>query len=232
MLVSIVVPALNEETAIGPLLARLRRLSGEFEVIVVDGGSTDGTAEAVQRSGCTLLACERGRGRQQAAGARHARGEAFWFLHADSVPPADAVERIVEALRDPAVAGGNFRLCFDGELRSARQLTAIYPWLRMLGLCYGDSGIFVRRSVYEAAGGFQPFALFEDVDLVRRIRRHGRFRTLEAQLKTSSRRFENRNFALMFAHWTLLQTLYWAGVHPNRLARWYAPVRQGGRASR
>ncbi|HYP12299.1 MAG TPA: hypothetical protein VEQ63_00120, partial [Bryobacteraceae bacterium] len=99
------------------------------------------------------------------------------------------------------------------------------PWLRVLGLCYGDSGIFVRRAAYEQVGGFQSYPLFEDVDLVHRIRRVGQFRTLPEKLITSSRRFEHQNFAVMFAQWTALQMLFWAGVSPHRLARLYRPVR-------
>jgi hypothetical protein len=167
-----------------------------------------------------------GRGPQQAAGAAIARGDVLWFLHADSLPCPAALHGIEKALTDERVAGGNFSLCFDGEVRSARKLTLIYPYLRLLGLCYGDSGIFVRRTVYETIGGFRPYPLFEDVDLVRRIRKAGRFRTLDQKLVTSSRRFEHRIFVLMFAEWTALQLLYWAGVSPHRLARLYAPIRR------
>jgi GT2 family glycosyltransferase len=122
--------------------------------------------------------------------------------------------------------GGNFGLTFDGPSRAARQLTAIYPALRWLNLCYGDSGIFVRRSVYEAVGGFRAFAVFEDLDLLKRLRRAGRFVHLKTRIVTSSRRFENRNFAGMWMHWTALQVLYWAGVPPNTLARWYGHARR------
>jgi GT2 family glycosyltransferase len=125
----------------------------------------------------------------------------------------------------PLWPGGNFGLTFDGTSRAARQLTAIYPVLRWLNLCYGDSGIFVRRTIYDAIGGFQPFALFEDLDLLKRLRRAGRFVHLKTRIITSSRRFEKKNFALMWAHWTTLQLLYWGGVPPNLLARWYRHAR-------
>ncbi|HEX8187073.1 MAG TPA: hypothetical protein VF586_01900, partial [Pyrinomonadaceae bacterium] len=100
-----------------------------------------------------------------------------------------------------------------------------YPRLRLLGLAYGDSGFFVRRAAYERAGGFKPFPLFEDLDLLRALRRQGRFVQAEACVVTSSRRFEGRSFALTFARWSLLQCLYWLGVSPHTLARLYAPVR-------
>jgi len=94
-----------------------------------------------------------------------------------------------------------------------------------LGLRYGDSGIFVRRTAYERVGGFAAYPIFEDLDLLRRLKTEGRFVTLPGPLITSSRRFEGRNFALVFGRWALMQILYWAGVHPRRLGRLYEPVR-------
>ena len=162
------------------------------------------------------------------AGTLEASGDVLWFVHADTVPPAHALADIERHLQDTSVAGGNFGLLFDGSSRAARQLTAIYPFLRSLGLCYGDSGIFIRRSVYEAIGGFRPLALFEDLDLLRRMRKAGRFVHVASRIRTSSRRFEKQNFAIMWLHWTTLQILYWCGVSPNWLARWYRHVRSAG----
>src|SRR3974390_1962717 len=150
---SIIVPTLNEERSIARTLAALGALAGDKEIIVVDGGSRDRTLD--RAAPAAMVHSEPGRGVQMHAGAREARGEVLWFVHADTVPPVAALDEIRRALADPAVAGGNFHPLFDGESRSARQLTRIYPWLRLLGLSYGDSGIFVRRSVYEAAGGFR-----------------------------------------------------------------------------
>jgi rSAM/selenodomain-associated transferase 2 len=224
--ISIVIPTLNEEAGIGRLLSTLRQLPSErCEIIVVDGDSSDGTA-GIAAAEARVLRSERGRGRQQAAGAAVATGEVLWFLHADCVPGPEALEAIRQALSESEVAGGNFGLCFDGGGRPARHLTVIYPWLRRLGICYGDSGIFVRRSVYERVGGFRSYALFEDLDLVSRVRKIGRFQTIDCTLTTSSRRFEGRSFSLIFARWTLLQILFWMGVHPDRLARLYPAVRR------
>lgn len=222
---SVIVPTLNEAPCIERTLHALRNLEGEPEILVVDGGSDDDTAQRAKSSGVCVLTAERGRGSQMHAGALATAGDALWFLHADTVPPPHASSEILAVLADPRVAGGNFRLAFDGATRKARQLTAIYPHLRRLGLCYGDSGIFVRRSAYLAAGGFRSYALFEDLDLIRRLKRIGRFVHLECEITTSSRRFEGRNFALMWIHWIALQTLYWAGVSPNLLAQWYRHVR-------
>ena len=225
-MVSIIVPALNEASQIGDTLRALQALEGEKEILVVDGGSEDQTVEVAVRAGVSVLQSARGRGAQQHAGALNAHGNVFWFVHADTIPPPHAISEIVGALNDSSVVAGNFGLLFHGDSRAARQLTAIYPALRWLNLCYGDSGIFVRRTVYDAIGGFRPFAIFEDLDLLKRLRKAGRFVHLNTRIVTSSRRFENRNFAVMWAHWTVLQILYWAGVHPNVLARWYRQARR------
>lgn len=226
MRVSIVVPALNEAEDIADTLRGLQQLEGEKEIIVVDGGSADETRAIAAAQGATVLSAAPGRGTQMHAGALQAAGEALWFVHADSIPPKHALAEIRRSLADPSVAGGNFGLLFDGPSRAARQLTAIYPALRILGLCYGDSGIFIRRATYERIGGFRPIALFEDLDLLRRMRGAGRFVHLPSRILTSSRRFEQRNFAMMWLHWSALQILYWCGVSPNWLARWYGRARR------
>jgi rSAM/selenodomain-associated transferase 2 len=229
---SVVIPALNEAHSIGPTLdavfGAVRGAARGAEVFVVDGGSTDATAEIARRRGATLVTSERGRGLQMHAGACAAGGDALWFVHADTRPPAGCAELIAEALADPSIVAGNFDVLFDGRRRAARFLTWLYPRLRRLGLCYGDSAIFVRRETYRRIGGFRPFPVFEDLDLVRRLRREGRVAHVRAAVTTSSRRFEGRSFALTFARWAVLQTLYWLGVHPRTLGRMYAPVRGAG----
>jgi rSAM/selenodomain-associated transferase 2 len=222
---SIIIPTLNEVRSIKATLDAVAQVRGRVEVIVVDGGSSDGTLEILRERGARVIQSECGRGAQMHTGARVTEGEAIWFLHADTIPPMDAAERINEALRDATVAGGNFCVRFDGARRAARFLTWLYPQLRKLGLCYGDSGIFVRRDAYNSVGGFKPFPIFEDLDLVRELKRVGRVIRLPAQVITSSRRFEGRSFALTFTRWSALQVLYWLGVHPRKLDRLYAPIR-------
>ena len=225
MQVSIIIPTLNEEQALGPTLESLSQLNSTPELLIVDGGSQDATVEIAQSRGIRVLRTTQGRGAQLQAGAAATQGDALWFLHADTCPPPDAAERVQEALIDPAIAGGNFTLCFDGQTRSARLLTRMYPHFRKLGLSYGDSGIFCRRSAYDAAGGFRPFPIFEDLDLIKRLKREGRFIHLPCTITTSSRRFEGRSFTWTFARWTALQILYWLGISPHALGRVYAPIR-------
>ncbi len=226
MLLSIIIPTLDEAPVIGATLAALATLRGPLEVIVVDGGSRDATVEIARTQGAHVLTSERGRGTQLHAGAGVARGDVLWFLHADTLPPVDAIAQIDAALaHDAGAVGGNFAIRFDGPDAPARFLTWLYPKLRRLGLCYGDSAFFVRRTVYAQVGGFQAFPIFEDLDLLRRLWRRGRFVHLDAEVVTSARRFAGRNFVLTFARWAILQGLYWLGVHPRTLCRLYAPVR-------
>jgi rSAM/selenodomain-associated transferase 2 len=229
-LVSVIIPTLDEAHSIGATLRALtrHRHGGRVEVIVVDGGSADATREIAREHGAQIILSARGRGAQMHAGATIARGNALWFLHADTIPPPDAPQLILDALRqDARIVGGNFTINFDGTRFAARFMTWLYPQLRRLGLCYGDSAIFVRASVYRAVGGFKPFPVFEDLDFVRRLRARGRLVHLGAPVVTSSRRFEGRSFAFTFARWSFLQALYWLGVSPHTLSRLYAPVRRG-----
>jgi rSAM/selenodomain-associated transferase 2 len=226
MRVSIIVPALNEAACIAYTLASLCELQGQKEIIVVDGGSHDETCLIARQHGALVITAPRGRGTQMREGASHATGEVLWFVHADTVVPQEALAQIESALKDESASGGNFGLLFDGDSRAAKWLTVIYPHLRYLGLSYGDSGIFVRRSVYEDIGGFNAVPLFEDLDLLRRLRKYGHFVHLESRIVTSSRRFEQRNFTVVWLHWTALQVLYWFGVPPKILADWYGHARK------
>jgi len=228
---SIIIPVLNEAHSVGAMLDAVKEVRGRIEVIVVDGGSRDRTIEIVQRRGVNVIKSDRGRGIQLHKGACVARGEALWFLHADTIAPLMAAELIAGALNKEEVVGGNFRVRFDGKRRAARFMTWLYPRLRKLGLLYGDSGIFVRRETYHSIGGLKPFPIFEDLDLVRRLKRVGRMVEIPLEVLTSSRRFEGRSFVLTFARWAVLQGLYWLGVHPRRLARMYGPVRHARKSS-
>ena len=225
--ISVIIPALDEEASLGATLDALAGLHVPVEVIVVDGGSQDHTLALARSRGVMAFGAGRGRGVQMHAGARAARGDVLWFLHADTLPPADAPARIAEALSDPGVVGGHFRLRFDGPRWAAHFLSGLQPLFTLMGLVYGDSGIFVCREEYERVGGFRPFPLFEDLDLVRRLRRIGRLIRVPATVIASSRRFtQGRSFTLLFARWVVLQLLYWLGVPLNTLARHYAPVRR------
>ncbi|MBI3512813.1 MAG: TIGR04283 family arsenosugar biosynthesis glycosyltransferase [Proteobacteria bacterium] len=224
--ISVILPVLNEA-------ANLRRLlpivtADAHEAIVVDGGSADGSADIAAALGARVLHGTRGRGNQLIRGAGAARGEVLLFLHADSDFPAGGLAALARLLRgDPALVGGCFRLIFDGSDGFSRWLTGFYAWLRRRGVYYGDSGIFVRRTVYDTIGGFQPLALMEDFNLVRRLERHGPTGTvIEPPLVTSSRRFHGRHPVAIVAGWLRIHVLYGLGVTADRLAVLYDSERR------
>lgn len=230
-MISVVIPTLNEVESLPPLLTVLCDETAEHETIVADGGSSDGTVEIALASGATVISASPGRGAALRAGAQRASGNILLFLHADSTFPAGGLQRIEEVLAaDPCVVGGNFPVVFDGESRFSHWLTRCYSRVRRLGFYYGDSGIFVRRSAYDAVGGFRPIAVMEDLDFVRRLERAGKTCCIDAPaLITSSRRFEGRCPAEIIFGWVKLHVLFCLGVSPDRLAEIYrmdAPERQ------
>jgi len=158
------------------------------------------------------------------AGARAATGDVLLFLHADTLLPADAASAVEEALRDPWVVGGRF----DVRLGSPRAMLRLVEALmnlrsRLTGISTGDQAIFVRRDVFEAMGGYAEIPLMEDVEFTGRLKRRGRLAALRLRVTTSARKWERdgilRTILLM---WTL-RFLYWTGVSPARLHRWYYP---------
>jgi len=221
--ISIVVPALDEAENLAARLPDLAVREPGAEVLVVDGGSRDGSRAVAARSpGVVWLESLRGRARQMNAGARAARGDVVLFLHADTRLPDGAGAAIVQALADPAIVGGRFDVRFD----SARPVMAIVAWFmnrrsRLTGIATGDQAIFVRRTVFEALGGYADIPLMEDVELCARLKRRGRLACLPLRVTTSARKWERegplRTIALMWA----LRFLYVAGVAPERLHRWY-----------
>jgi rSAM/selenodomain-associated transferase 2 len=223
MMISIIILTLNEECSLPSLLDAICQQEVDHEVIVVDGGSRDRTLEIARSYAVRILPSPPGRGNGICVGAKEARGDVLFFLHADSMLLPRALNSINEVLlANTEIIGGNFRLVFDGDTPFSRWLTRSYAWIRAIGFYYGDSGIFVRRSVYEALGGFRPIALMEDLDFVRRFERFGQTCCIkDPHLITSSRRFERHHPLQMVYLWIWLHALFWLRVSPDRLAEIY-----------
>lgn len=221
-MLSVIIPALNESTAIAATLESLQALRAHrHELIVVDGGSSDDTA-AVAAARCDrVLQAERGRARQMNAGAAAARGELLWFVHADTLVPARALEALTAALAQGR-RWGRFDVRLSGTAPSLRLIAwAMNRRSCLTGVATGDQGIFVERALFEAVGGFPDIPLMEDVALCKRLRRHSRPACLPGPLVTSSRRWERdgvwRTVLLMWR----LRLAYFLGADPRRLHRAY-----------
>ena len=223
---SIVVPTWRDDAALARLLPQLAALRPRAaEVLVVDGAASAATRALVSAAGATWIASPPGRGTQLNRGARAARCETLWFVHADAVVPVAAVAAIAGAVAAGVVAGA-FRFRFGGQ-RGATQrfLERCIAWRGALGMVYGDQALFVRRAAFERAGGFAEEPLFEEVPLVRALRRAGGFRVLDESVEVSPRRWEKAGYWRRTVENRLLALGYSAGVSPRRLARWYRRAR-------
>lgn len=221
--ISIVVPVYNEEAAIGGLLDNLG-VQGFAEVIVVDSGSTDRTAELASPR-ARLIRSEIGRATQMNAGAAAASGETLLFLHADVRLEEGSLDQIRRAMEDASIVGGNFDIRYEGNDWAAGAFTRINRWRRRWGIFYGDSGIFCRRSAFEELGGYRLWPIMEDYDFARRLSKAGRLALLEFPIWVSGRRWRNSGLFRTLWSWFLIQGLYCLGVPPHLLARLYRHVR-------
>jgi rSAM/selenodomain-associated transferase 2 len=156
------------------------------------------------------------------AGAARSRGDTLLFLHADTRLPPGATRAIADALADPAVVGGRFDVRFDPDRPALRVIAAFMNGRsRLSGISTGDQALFVRRTTFEALGGFADIALMEDIELSRRLRRAGRLACLRQRVTTSSRKWATEGVARTVLLMWALRLAYWSGVAPERLHRWY-----------
>ncbi len=223
---SIIVPMLNESESIAATLKRLRASAPDAEIIVVDGGSADGSPDAARGFCDILIRSPRGRARQLNAGAARASGEVLAFVHADTLVPSTFAADIDAAVSNPRVVGGRFDLQLDaagpacwliGRLISLRS--------RISRTGTGDQAIFVRRRIFDAVGGFPEMDICEDLDFARRLKRAGSIACLRSRVVTSARRWQRGGLIRTVLRMWIIRFCYLAGVSPARLRRWYADVR-------
>jgi rSAM/selenodomain-associated transferase 2 len=223
MRLAVIVPALDEEQSLLRNLPRALELGDEL--VVSDGGSSDGTVEVARRLGARVVEGAPGRGPQLNRGAAASEAEILLFLHADSLPPPEAGEAIRRAVADGA-EGGGFEVRFEGSSTWMRRGTRLVNLrTRWSKLPLGDQGHFVTRAVFEQMGGYRDWPILEDLDFARRLRRRDRLVILPLAMRTSSRRYLKRGILrTVVVNW-LIWLLYLAGVSPHRLAGLYRQVR-------
>jgi len=220
---SIIIPALDEAENIGATLDSLQPLRRRgVEIIVADGGSSDDTATLAREHADQVLVSLPGRARQMNAGAAAARGEILCFLHADSRLPEGADGLIVEGLARSRRSWGRFDVAIAGTHPMLRVIAQLMNWRsRLSGIATGDQGLFLTRSLFEAAGRFPDIALMEDIALTRQLRRYGPPLCIAHRLTTSGRRWEKHGLWRMVLLMWRLRLAYWLGADPDRLARQY-----------
>ena len=235
MRLSVILPVLNEARRIGSRLRELRAQDALHEIILVDGGSTDGTLGEARESmrgfdggaPVKIVHAPRGRASQMNAGARTSEGDVLLFQHADTVLPAEVVSHVRKTLSASQVVAGAFRTWtvndtdrpFPKALLHLADLRSRYS-----GLPYGDQALFVRREVFFHVGGFPEQPLMEDLELARRLRCEGRVTTIAAYVQVSGRRFVARP-VFYFTLMNVFPLLYRAGVSADRLGRLYGAIR-------
>lgn len=224
MRLSVIIPALNEADAIAATLGRLQGLrKGGHEVIVVDGGSSDGTAGLALPLADIVMESQPGRARQMNAGVRAARGDVLWFVHADTTVNANSHEVLLAAMAARPKQWGHFDVRLSGEARMLRLVERLMNGRsRLTGITTGDQGIFIHRETFERVGGFADIPLMEDIEISRRLKRAaGRPLCLNHKLVTSSRRWETRGILRTILLMWRLRLVYALGADPAVLARQY-----------
>jgi rSAM/selenodomain-associated transferase 2 len=216
---SIVIPALDEAAAIAGVVADARAHADE--VIVVDGGSRDDTAELAAAAGATVVRAERGRARQMNAGAAAAAGTVLLFLHADCRLPAGAGQAVRRAI-GAGRRWGRFDVRLDSPRRSLAMVGAMMNLRsRLTAIATGDQAIFIDRSLWEATGGYAAIPLMEDVELTARLRRVAPPACLHERVRVSARRWEQRGVVRTVVEMWAWRAAYALGVSPARLHRLY-----------
>jgi rSAM/selenodomain-associated transferase 2 len=224
-LISVILPVLNEAAGIRTALAALQPLrTAGHEIILVDGGSHDGTPALAYGLVDVCMNASRGRARQMNAGARIARGSILLFLHADTLLPEGAANMIIEGLATPGVHWGRFNVRISGG-------SAWFPLIsfminlrsRITGIATGDQALFVITDLFYKSNGYADIALMEDIDLCVRLKRHSRPLCIPVRVTTSGRRWEKHGvWRTIFLMWWL-RLRYFLGDSPDLLAGSYDP---------
>jgi rSAM/selenodomain-associated transferase 2 len=221
---SVIVPVFNEAPLIRPFLQHLRDRAPEAEIIVADGGSTDGTADLASGFCDQIVVSERNRAIEMNVGARAAHGDILWFVHVDAEVPHGCLAEIERLMNDPGVAGGYFRIRLPrAHVYRLTDSFAHYAGILLRMRC-GDHGIFCRRTVFLDIGGFPEVPLMEDVEFFRLLHRRGRVTYSHKRIVPSPRRYDTIGRARLTLAYGFIATLYLFGVPLSKLASIYGRI--------
>jgi rSAM/selenodomain-associated transferase 2/rSAM/selenodomain-associated transferase 1 len=227
---SVIIPTLNEAGEIERSLSTISK-SDTVEIVVVDGGSSDGTVEKARKFDARVLLTVPSKAGQMNAGAAEARGEVLLFLHADTCLPRQFEQKVLATVNRKGVSAGAFTLGIDSRDPGLRLIERVANWrARLFQLPYGDQGLFVPRQLFSEIGGFPDYPIMEDFELVRRLKKFGKIAILPDSVITSPRRWQNIG---AFRSWLINQIIlagYFIGIPPQRLAGWYR--RESGRTGK
>ena len=228
--ISIIIPTLNEADVIGETITRLPK-SEQVEILVVDGGSSDGTDEVARELGARVLSTAPSKAKQMNAGAAEARGGVLLFLHADTRLPEKFEEKVLTAAARREFCAGAFTLGIDSTDWGMRFIERAANWrARIFKMPYGDQALFVSRKLFLEIGGFADFPIMEDFELVRRLKKKGKIAILPDSVKTSPRRWQNLGVLKTWLLNQIILVAYFIGIPPRRLAFWYR--REKGRTNK
>lgn len=218
----------NEEAVIRGTLSNLEALTGDFEAIIVDGGSSDKTIDLICETSLDtrLIKSKNGRAQQLNQGASTAKGDTLLFLHADCTLPKNAVKKVENALAENKYVGGGFSLALDDQALIYK-LIAYFSNLRVryFGHFFGDQAIFIRREVFRELGGFRDLELMEDMDFSQRVKKRGRMVQLPTKVISSARRWKKNGVWRTIWLMQKIKLLYFLGVNPSSLKGMYADIR-------
>jgi rSAM/selenodomain-associated transferase 2 len=223
-MISIVIPILNEEATIGKLLQHLIEHSSKeniTDIIVVDGGSTDNSETLVKHfKSVIFLKSEKGRAKQMNVGARHAKGSILYFLHADSFPPKNFDELLINEIQKGNQAGC-FRMQFDSNhwwLKMASWFTK-FNWRACRG---GDQSQFITKDLFNSFGGYdERFVVYEDNDLINKLYTQKQFVVIQESITTSARRYETNGVWKLQYHFGMIYIKKWFGASSDELFMYY-----------